>query len=400
MGIQGFKFARRTCRRFLGEPSDIHFPTIDDVILLVNEAGPGCFIYKRDLKAAYRQFPVDPADYKYLGYHWRGKYYFDTRLCMGQRTAALACQRSTRAVVYIMLSNGHTIVVYLDDFIGVEARSNAWRSFYYLGDLLIELGLRENVPKACPPSQRQIVLGVLFDTVSMTISITPDRLAEIRSLVEQWLVKRTASKRQLQSLLGKLMFISKCVRQSRIFVNRIIATIRGLKHHYYKIKLTQEFRKDLLWWREFASIFNGVSVLPDHQWSEPDAVFSTDACLSGCGGVFGDTYFRSEFPVSVMAMKLHIHDLELLSIVVAVRLWKDQLRGKRVIVYCDNEPSVFALNSGRTSGDFTAACLRELWLHCCSVQLNYARFTCPGWRTDYLITFHARIYMSNIIIDF
>ena len=50
---------------YLGEPSDLHFPTIDDIISLIHNADRGCLIYKRDLKSAYRQFFVDPGDWQY-----------------------------------------------------------------------------------------------------------------------------------------------------------------------------------------------------------------------------------------------------------------------------------------------------------------------------------------------
>lgn len=32
--------------------------------------GHGCYLYKRDLKKAYHQFPVDRKDYPFLGYTW------------------------------------------------------------------------------------------------------------------------------------------------------------------------------------------------------------------------------------------------------------------------------------------------------------------------------------------
>ena len=37
----------------------------------------------------------------------------------------------------------------------------------------------ENVSKACPPATHQAVLGVLIDTVALTISVTPERMGEI-----------------------------------------------------------------------------------------------------------------------------------------------------------------------------------------------------------------------------
>ena len=68
---------------FLGEPISLTYPTIDSIVDAVISLGPGCLLYKRDLKKAYRQFPVDPRDYHLLGYTWDNQFYFDTVLTMG-----------------------------------------------------------------------------------------------------------------------------------------------------------------------------------------------------------------------------------------------------------------------------------------------------------------------------
>ena len=387
---------------YLGEPSDLHFPTIDDIVTLIHQAGAGCFIYKRDLKTAYRQFPVDPGDWQYLGYFWNGRYYFDTTLCMGQKTSALGCQRSTRAVVFIHTCRGYSCTVYLDDFIGIEPISRAWASYYDLLKLMVELGLRENAVKAHPPSQRQVCLGILFDTVNMTISVTDERLTEIRELLAVWSDKSVASKREIQALLGKLMFVSKCVRQSRIFVNRILTVLRSLKRDFYKYKLSIDFKRDLVWWRTFISVYNGVSILPGDRWSAPDAVLATDACLTGCGAICGKSYFHSEFPEVIKLQELHIHNLELLTVVVALRLWHNELAGNRVLIYCDNSPSVFALNSGRTSDSFSASCLRELWFWCCMSQVEIRAVHLPGRENrlpDFLSRWHLDIKYQKLFFN-
>ena len=83
---------------FLGEPISLSYPTIDSIVGAVISLGPGCLLYQRDLKKAYRQFPVDPKDYHLLGCTWDNQFYFDTVLTMGLRSAAMACQRSTSAV--------------------------------------------------------------------------------------------------------------------------------------------------------------------------------------------------------------------------------------------------------------------------------------------------------------
>ena len=54
---------------YLGEDIDLHYASVEQVCNMVNEIGPGALIYKRDLRHAYRQIPVDPRDYCYLGYY-------------------------------------------------------------------------------------------------------------------------------------------------------------------------------------------------------------------------------------------------------------------------------------------------------------------------------------------
>ena len=95
---------------FLGEPISLTYPTIDSIVDAVISLGPGCLLYKRDLKKAYRPFLVDPKDYHLLGYTWDNQFYFDKVLTMGLRSAPMACQRSTSAVSSISRQQGHSIV--------------------------------------------------------------------------------------------------------------------------------------------------------------------------------------------------------------------------------------------------------------------------------------------------
>ena len=70
-------------------------------------------------------------------------------------------------------------------------------------------------------------------------------------------------------------------------------------------------------------------------------------------------------------MLLYGHDiniLELLTIMVALKLWGTALRGQSVIISCDNENSVFALNSGPSRTPVIQRCLREIW---CLVLITY-----------------------------
>lgn len=73
-----------------------------------------------------------------------------------------------------------------------------------------------------------IFVRISFDTQNFTISIDGQRLAEISQLVLDWLTKQVCNKKDLQSLLGKLNFVSQCVRPGRIFVNILLNWLREI----------------------------------------------------------------------------------------------------------------------------------------------------------------------------
>jgi hypothetical protein len=116
---------------------------------------------------------------------------------------------------------------YLDDFGGAEILEHAQKAYECLGELLNSCGLEESKKKSVEPTNRMTFLGVTFDTVSMTLEVTPERVVEISLLVQSWLRKKKASLKELQSLLGKLHFISSCVRPGRVFVNRLLSWLRA-----------------------------------------------------------------------------------------------------------------------------------------------------------------------------
>ena len=78
---------------------------------------------------------------------------------------------------------GFDLVNYLDDCAGAEVESLAWTAYNALTRLLSDCGLQENVFKACCPVTIMVFLGVLFNTITLTLEITPERLEETIELL-------------------------------------------------------------------------------------------------------------------------------------------------------------------------------------------------------------------------
>ena len=60
------------------QPFHLRLPGIDRLVKVINSKGLGCRVFKKDLKRAYRQIPVDPNDYHLLGMYTDGQFYFHT----------------------------------------------------------------------------------------------------------------------------------------------------------------------------------------------------------------------------------------------------------------------------------------------------------------------------------
>ena len=142
-----------------------------------------------------------------------------------------------------MRQRGFHVIDYIDDYV-VGVPSVAHASFASLFELMKDLGLTVSEKKLVPPSTQVVCLGVLIDTVKGTVSIPPEKLRQISDMVKEWLNKRTCTKRQLQSLLGSLLYVYKCVKPTRAFLNRMLALLRS-GHASQKIDLTSDFRRDL-----------------------------------------------------------------------------------------------------------------------------------------------------------
>ena len=182
-----------------------------------------------------------------------------------------------------------------------------------------------------------IFIGILFDTQKLTIAIDENRITEIRLLVECWMHKRMASKKELQSLLGKLNFVAQCVKPGRIFISRLLNWLREISDKgSFCIPLDEDLKLDLLWWNTFLPLYNGVSIMLSEEFSSPDEILSVDACLLGCGGWMNGRYFHSSFPNFLLDQNLNINLCEMLTIVVALKLWGHMLVNKKVVINCDN----------------------------------------------------------------
>lgn len=118
---------------YLGNKINLTYPKVDNLVGIIKDKGTGCLVFKKDLKRAYRQLPLDPGDLHLVGFQWMGTLFSDKVLPMGLRSSPQICQRVTTAVSYMYYKRGYMAVNYLDDFGGAETKEKANGAYELLG---------------------------------------------------------------------------------------------------------------------------------------------------------------------------------------------------------------------------------------------------------------------------
>ena len=328
---------------FLDDPFQLYLLGIDTLVVIIQKFGKGCLLFKKDFRRAYYQPPVDPCNYHYLGYPFDN---LDTVFPLGLRTATMACQCSTNAIPFFHHLQGYFSTNCVDDFGGCDTPQNAlsftmpWNSFSIYWDLT------QLVTKTVPPSTLMIFLGILFNTLAMTMSIQPEKLSELLTKIHKVYHQCYISWHKLQSFLGLMAFVTSCVRPAPIFISALLNGLRSLQHSEFPY-LNDEIKSDLQWWLDFLPQYNGVSLIPPSVYCAETIV--TDACLFGAGGVFGNECFHTTFPNHIIEdTDYQINVKEILAIIVSLRLWASQLKGHCLLIQFDNETSVQVINSRRS----------------------------------------------------
>lgn len=378
----------------LGNIRDHKLPSVDDVVELVTGMGPQAHMATTDISRAYKNFSSCPLDWPLLAFKWNQEYYCDVTMPFGARSSSCHMQRVADAIVHMLGQRGVTARIYLDDVIVVSPdHESCVRDFACVQSLLEDLGLPESVEKVQAPSQCVKWLGVLINVANMSLSLPEDKVDQILVCVNKALACRSLSKRHLQSLLGKLIHMGKCVKPARLFIARLLEALRGMTRNF--IKINTDMRNDLKWFQEFASGWNGISLIPS---STPDKHIIVDASGSGIGGydehcAYGGRITPVGDPVA------NISELEAVNVVVALQTFLSPAdRGRHILVKCDNLSSVEVFRSGRGRNRLILECARHLWMlqAVLDIKLSYEHI---AGKDNLIADSLSRLHISKVYRD-
>lgn len=342
---------------------------VDDLI----KSGPGSTFVKLDLEAAFRQIPVRPEDWHLLGFTWEGKYYFDTVLAFGLRSAPYIFNLFAEGLHWIMQRHlPARIRHYLDDFLTTfsptlpPATVNAALDWSLL--LGQQLGLSFQDSKVLGPATTIEYLGITLDSVAMEARLPPDKHDFLRETLCAWRQKSHCTLRELQEISGFLQFTSQVIPLSRAFLRNLYTFASTFRSHNSRRRIISAVHRDLDWWSAVCNTWNGIRLLTPRR---PVLHVFTDASgTKGIGGTFASSWFATRIP-----RRYRKHDIqfkELFAVLHAVLCWGDHFRAYHVIFHIDNQAVCAAVASLTNRSPPVMQILRSFLELACRLDFSFS----------------------------
>ena len=339
------------------------YQSISDAVDLIR---PNSYLAKLDLMEAYRSVKIHPQNFCATGIQWTftnndsPTYLVDTRLPFGAKCSPFIFTELSQAVCRIMARKYNaSVIAYLDDFLIVaDTKEECNRVLHILMALVRKLGFSINYSKVCSPSQRLTFLGVVLDSVTMTLELPREKCVELQELLKKSIHRRKISKRNLQSIAGKLNWACQCIYGGRFHVRRIQDKINELNAPWHVTRVTQDMKADFTWWIKFMDSFNGKTPMLD---TSPTTPVYIDACGVAAGGFHDYQYVYTPWAAWPGTKDTHINDKETLALEPATVQWAHLWKDKKVIVMSDNQAAVSVINRGTSRNPFVMDSLRRVF---------------------------------------
>lgn len=351
--------------------SSVQYSKFDNVINIVQNLGKGALMGKRDVKSAFNLCPVHPDDFDILGIKFENKYWIQKMLPQGCSISPAIFEKFATFLQYTVskYAQSKNLDHYLDDFFfagkaGATDCIDLMNSFEYICD---DMKIPINQDKSEGPTTTLVYLGLEIDSVNMVIRVPDDKIIKAKSQILDALLRKKIKLSQLQSLLGTLNFFTRAIPTGRTFCCRLYQAQSQAKLPHHFVRLTNQLKADLSTWLLFLNSFNGTSIMSEQLWvSDFDIELFTDASGNknlGCGAYMNGEWIVFKWPLNwTESVFRDITLLELVPILLAFLTWGAYLKGKKILLHCDNMALVHIVNKKACRNDKVLILLRELVL--------------------------------------
>ena len=365
------------------------YSSIDDLAALV---APGCWIATCDVEAFYHRFSIALLWRFLFGFLWGHLLYYFCVVVFGFGPAPYYASGWSAEFYRWVLHKQIPATVFMDDWATVGAdQAEALAHRRAIKDLLSPCGISFSDAKDAD-GQRVEYLGVLFDTVAMTMSFVEEKASVLRAtLVAHYATISSGSNlphAETRSTAGKLGWYAQCLQAGRLHTRSWwLYVVFG-----YKLLAPTRARllKDTLWWIAVLAAWEDSENVP-HQfpllsahsfWTDParaSVIVSDASGPDGFGYYHGPLGSESPqfgaFPWDDSYKFVNSHCGELTA------LWHYVERSTAssclLLWVSDNQAAVYGVNKGTCRPEEGLAILSRILTRCDTLGIVLLAFWVP-----------------------
>ena len=201
-------------------------------IRIMLRCGRNCRFAKCDWASAYKQIRVHPDDIWMQGCAWLGKLFFELALVFGSTSSPGIYDRLAKLVLFIVMKQSEfpswLVIQHLDDVCACSPHWSDKVEVFYMKYkqtcmlLNIKLAEESDPDKAFPPKTEGQVLGVDYDSTTMTWFLRQDKISGILSIIQEVMEEGEATARVLKKLCGKLVDIRNLIPGAKFHLAHLL----------------------------------------------------------------------------------------------------------------------------------------------------------------------------------
>ena len=330
------------------EYSTVAYTHFDEITKMVQREGQGSYLFKVDIKSAFRLLPIHPDNFSLLGMEFQGKYYVDKCLPFGLSVSCALFEKFSSFLEWHIkdTTKSDELIHYLDDFCGCNSQHLKAKSILEQTlNAFDTFGVPVADDKVEGPSTRIKFLGLEVDTEKMLVQLPMDKLNDLKACIDEVLSYKSKkiTLKKLQSLIGKLNFACRAIVPGRAFCRRLIDATIGATRPFHRIRVTKGMVEDLLIWKSFLDNHNGASMMISELGESHLELFTDAAGGIGFGAYFDGHWTNGRWPENLIEVN-NIALKELFPIVLSLFMWGDEFKNQKVVFFCDNSAVVIMIN--------------------------------------------------------
>ena len=323
--------------------------------IIINMICRGDFMCSIDMRDAFLMVSMFPDFFRFLCFIWEGVRYCYTCMPFGLTSAPRIFTKIMKCVLVFLRSRGLRVTAFFDDLIiFAESASLLLEHLHFACLILKSLGFLINETKSSfVPCQRMLHLGFIWDSLSFTLSVPSEKVADLKLLCNTALAG-PVSLRFLQRILGTVesfrLAFPMAALHYRHLQHEVASKVSSGVRWDRKIVPSVSSKLDLKWWSECP-----ISLLPRSLAPFAHDISVTTDSSSFAWGAYSSLNTEVSGQWSEEETALHINVLEMKAVLFAFYSLFRNHSNVSILIKCDNTTAVSYINNygGVRSPDIT-----------------------------------------------